>query len=720
MTDFTDIFMIPDEKVFCYRSGMTVYEEVLNAGRLCSAGFNCAGFTQNVLDQMPTRLNTDLFPEPEAFYLEADGYTLNNGWEMEEFKEEEQVLENGQKVRHAALTLKNSVKPVRLIVHTVLDGTEVFTRYLTIENLSDAPMALSHVSPLSGGLETIADWRDYTGGHGSETLYDIGYMAHDTWAKEGAFRWNALPEAGYSVAGRWQRDRFRHPMFMLRNNALGTIFYAQLGWSAGYSFDFSLSAANDKANLSYKIRLDGPSPYAVLSPGESIETPKVHMLATIGDLDLAVNTMHDHMRRSVFTLPPALGIRGGLVEAGMGPERIMDVTATKHFADTAAAVGAEALVIDAGWYCPLGTERREWWARVGDWVPDAGHYPNGIDEIRNYIHAKGLLFGLWLDIERIGHMSRLFATHPDWAIRDMKGEYTTLLDFSNPEVAEWAENELARVLTEYKVDLFRLDYNIDGKVTMFYVNHREDGCSPRESGAARYHKAVYAMYERLRRRFPNIIFENCAGGGGRTDLGMLANFTHTWVSDWQVAPRSVAITNGMTMALPPEYVDRLCSGMNSHTRASLDLIVRNTLFGRPTTNDYNAVGTTFNPQQIEFVRHSFDIYKNFIRPFAPTGRIYHHTHEKYGNQPDGDVILERSAADKTRSVIGVFRLSGKVEKEELVVYPRGIDIGKRYRVFYDNSRGSALSDGFTLVNEGIRVRLPGTLTSELILLEEVQ
>ena len=110
----------------------------------------------------------------------------------------------------------------------------------------------------------------------------------------------------------------------------------------------------------------------------------------------------------------------------------------------------------------------------------------------------------------------------------------------------------------------------------------------------RYHDALYAIFARLRARFPDVIFENCASGGARTDIGMVRHFDHTWVTDWQIAPRSFWIINGMTMALPPEYVDRLFDGQNSHLRAHIDFQARLLLFGRPT------VGLIFgNPLQME-------------------------------------------------------------------------------------------------------------------------
>ena len=272
----------------------------------------------------------------------------------------------------------------------------------------------------------------------------------------------------------------------------------------------------------------------------------------------------------------------------------------------------------------------------------------------------------------------------------------------------------------YEVDLFRLDYNIsDAEIFV-----RSCGGSGVVCNTIEYCNAVNSMYRRLRKRFPNMFFENCASGGGRTDIGMVSDFTHTWVSDWQVAPRSFAVTNGMTMALPPEYVDRLASGMYCHTRASLDFQIRQTLFGKPTTNSYNPVGSKNNCAQIAFVKHCYDIYKNFIRTFAEDSNIYHHTPEIYDLRPQGTGIIERAASDGSKSVIGVFRLADATDKQDVIVYPRGIDIGSKYKVLYDNEfikgrTAQSIVDGYNLINDGIRVRIEDSLTSELVLIEKI-
>ena len=98
--------------------------------------------------------------------------------------------------------------------------------------------------------------------------------------------------------------------------------------------------------------------------------------------------------------------------------------------------------------------------------------------------------------------------------------------------------------------------------------------------------------------------------------------------------------------------------------------------------------------------------------------MFHHTPEVNGTQPKGVCVLERAAEDCSRSMIGVFHLCDAGERET-VVYPRGLDIGKSYRMTFDNSGMQVTISGYDLHSKGIRVRLDGALQSELILIEEI-
>lgn len=713
--DFADIhYEANGNPTFSYRFGTAVYEEMMLENRLVSTGWNGAGYTLNVLEDMPARLHMGEQLNTAAFRLEAEGTTLEYDWIYENFVKE--PSESGG--IHGILTLKSSLLPLTVQVHTVLDGTGVMERYLELINTGERPLSVGGISLLSGGVEEgTNDWDPFFEPSNADHLYSLGYMESAEWGCEGLFKWTDLPSAGLTINGKWESNRFRHPAFFLKNNVYGTMLFGQLAHTGSYDLTFRKNTEPSKkgcnSRLSIDLALAGPKPMLVLAAGERYITPSVHVGMLIGDLDDAVNEMNRHLRRSVLKHTSAGGIKG-LVECGMGPERTMDVRACKHFIDTAAAIGAEVFLIDAGWYAPKGLATTEWSKRQGDWQISTDLYPNGIGEIRDYAHKRGMKFGMWMEPEAIGPLSEIAAAHPEWlTISFTSHQKKKQLDLTNPAAAAWAEAEIIRVIEENKLDAFRLDHN--NSVAMWHARTTQN--SRVASGLMRHYDAVYGIYERVRARFPDLIMENCASGGSRTDLRMIRDFNHTWVSDWNVAPRSVAITNGMTMCLPPETVDRLVSGMYCHTRGSLDLQVRHTLFGRPSTNDYNTLGSERNPLQIEFVKHSFDIYKSFVRPMAGRDLIFHHTPEVNGAQPKGVCILERAAEDGGRSMIGVFNLCMAGERTE-IVYPRGLDVGKNYRVTFDNSGNAATVSGYSLQNEGLRIRLDGALQSELVLIEE--
>ena len=269
----------------------------------------------------------------------------------------------------------------------------------------------------------------------------------------------------------------------------------------------------------------------------------------------------------------------------------------------------------------------------------------------------------------------------------------------------------AAAIAEEELDFFRLDHN-----TAIGAGARVMRHGFVESSYWRYYEAQYALYGRLRQRFPEVIFENCAGGGGRTDVGQVCRFSHTWVTDWQIAPRSFTITNGMTMALPPEYVDRLVGGQSGYSTAELDFQLRLLLFVRPTLAFLRPEDMDWNPQLLERVRHAMGLYKDFVRPFMATGRIFHHTPSLCGPDPQGSGVLELTSADGDRAICGLFQLAAPQQPEYLLRL-RGVDAGRRYRITFDSTGQTGEMDGLALRSQGLPVRLEGALTSELLILE---
>ncbi len=693
-------------KIFCYRSKSLVYEEEFKDGALISAGYNGAGYPLNVLSNFPSRTDTRDYTEPFAFNIEIDGQSVDFGLEFVSFK-----TEKTDDFIKSVTTLKSTIKPVLIKVNTILDGTQMFSRFLEIENLSDNYLNLSRLSLLSGALENTELSRFKTNKKLDE-IYSIGYFDSDLWGHEGRFKWKPLSRETTAIDTRFNRDRFRHPLLFIKNNITGKIWFSQIGWSGGCRFNLDYKAHDDRDDtyLSLKTEITSHNPMYVIAPKEIFVSPQVHMGLVMGDLDDAINEMHSHIRKTVLNLPEADG-KAALIGCGMGAEHDMSVDTSKNFIRQFKEMGGEVFIVDAGWVCPP-KEEVEWGNYNGLNVPHPDRYPKGITEIVDYCHENGMKFGLWVDIESLGRLCKEYIENPDWRGSDPLGRQTEkFLDFTVPEAAKWAEDELARIIESYKLDLLRVDYNTDFKD---YFNIRDTGTGRKECVSIRHFNNVHKMYENLKKRFPNVIFENCAGGGGRTDLAQMKSFNHTWVSDNQVSPEAIVITNGMTMALPPERVDRLFAGMSCHTVGSFEMHMRNTMLSHMSLNIISPIAVEVNESKLAFVKHSTDIYKSFIRPFLHKSKVYHHT-------PDCDkdvCILEIASPEKDRCAAGIFALSD-IENDCLSFAPKGIDSGKRYKVTLDNSGESFEASGFELKNNGLKIYIKSSLYSELVLIEEI-
>ena len=463
-TDWSDAYLTDMPPTITYRTALMVYEESLIKGRFVGRGWNGSGFV-NFYDG---RLDPDQHPTPQSFWLEIDGQLLASDWEWVGFEKITDTREGEASPRpydvHTVITLKHTVRPINVKVHTGLDGTQILTRWLEVTNTGDNPAALSSAFSWSGMLQNTNRWRMHLPDKHS-SLYSIGYMTNTHWGDEGDFQWHDLPNAGYRIDGRYRRDRHRHPMFVLRNNATGEYFIGQLAWSGGYSFEFDLDAdmgtTDRAARLFFKAGPDAPAPQRIIDPGETVKTPQMHLGMMFGNLDAAIQTMHEHLRRSVFMKQPRG--RGCWVESGIGPEVEITVDWVNHAIDSAAEFGAEVFFIDASWYAP---PHDEWWSTVGDWEVDRKRFPEGLKPFRDRAHQKGMLFGLWMDAERIGHKSHIVQEHPDWisVTYDDEKRLGNMLDLTNPAVARWMEEKIAKVISDNQLEFFRLDYNVGGLV----------------------------------------------------------------------------------------------------------------------------------------------------------------------------------------------------------------------------------------------------------------
>lgn len=218
----------------------------------------------------------------------------------------------------------------------------------------------------------------------------------------------------------------------------------------------------------------------------------------------------------------------------------------KAMIDKAAEMGCEYYCLDAGWY-----DKGFWWDRVGEWKESPERFPNGLKSVCEYAKSKGMVMGLWLEIEVMGVACELANKLPDnWFIcRHGKRHVDNkryLLDFRNPEVRKYCMDVVDRLIEEYGVGYFKVDYN----VTMGYGSDVDsDSCA---DAIREHYLYLYKWYQEIFEKHPDLVIENCGSGGQRMDYGMLKILSLQSTSDQTDYISNSYIAANVASAVTPE------------------------------------------------------------------------------------------------------------------------------------------------------------------------
>jgi alpha-galactosidase len=693
-----------------YISGRTVYCEQFDGTKLIGKYWSANGMIED--GEHITTFHRDT--PSQAFSLNLDGQELDWGWTFVSASESEV---GGR--RQAKVELSHTLRPVKVVVCTEMDGTSFLMRWLEITNTGSAPAALSSLDIFSGVLLSGSALRASTF---EETPIQVGRFLGNAWAQEGRFAWEPLRNAvasGLYAAGPYGTGGFQSPYFILasRNTSEHFVFY--LGWSGEWKAEITCDTIL-REMLHVGVGPSSPSPMRMIRSGETIKTPKVHIGYLSGDLDTVVQASHNHIRRSVIPKSPRMP-RPLVTQNSYGSCGLDALTEESVLGDVELAheLGCEVYMMDAGWFGKGPGERRSqplYPRFMGDWVPGSW-FPRGLKPIVDSIKKKGMMFGLWIEPEAIGLESEIYKQHPDWIVKREGKPVPHFaerlnIDFSNPEVAVWIESELVRIIRDYGVDVIRFD----GAPMSNHIGERTEA-GYTENITWRHYELLYGIMERLMVKFPDLLIENCCGGGGRLDLGMLSRSHRTQISDHSGMPRNLQILNGITLMLPPEYclVFPFYPNVRSNL-ANLDSVFRSALFA-----DFCNLGITKriedqHPSYLAMAKRYISLYKKFVAPLLSDCRIYHHTPVVRMEDPKTPYcVWEYVSADAKSAMIGIFKITDAAESCRFVA--RGLDVGKKYRVTFDNSGTTAEVDGYSLMQQGITVNLPCALSSELLILE---
>ncbi len=692
-----------------YSSGLTVCDEALRNGHWINRYWLATGMIKPEF-HLEGEKRSGIAPLADAFGLSVEGQELGGTWRWVKASQE-QVREPSEGLL-VTVELESTARPVGVRLKTFLGGGPVLVRWVEITNRGSKATAITRLSPWSGTLWNTANFKERIEEGGAP--FEVAYAQYQEWGNEGAWKFQPVANDTRSIAGTRGKSGWGHPTFFAHNRATGEWFVGSLGYSGNWKMSVSgtTDTARDRAKLLFELGPAAADPaLRVLDPGETVKTPETHMLLMAADLDHVIQALHEHVRKSVI-LPPIPGReyqvesnhRGYIVDHENEPGLLREV-------DLAHDVGAEEFLIDAGWY---GPDPNVWWKNVGDW--HAGSWlPHDITPVREYARKKGMLFGLWVEIESAGEASELRKKHPDWLMtRDGKPVVGgRQLDLTKPEVAAWVESEIARIIQKYDLDMFRIDYNHSVEEG---GNRVKDGFT--ENLTWRYVDTLYGIFDRIHKRFPKVILQNCAGGGGRLDLGMLRHFHNTELSDWMRGPRNLKILNGMTWILPPEILLRTFgTEVGEHaTDGDLTEQLRIAMICRPIFRGISPDMEDFNPISRQMIREAVQLFKDEVRPIMVGSKVYHHTPFLEMREPTPWLVLEYATPDSRRAVATLFRTS-VAGSSNYVFRPRGLDFSRNYRVKLMNSGQVVEAEGVRLLEQGLPLRIENPMGSEMLIFE---
>lgn len=218
-------------------------------------------------------------------------------------------------------------------------------------------------------------------------------------------------------------------------------------------------------------------------------------------------------------------------------------------ADKAVESGVERFVVDDGWF----GSRRDDTSGLGDWQISQDVWPDGdksLKALADYVHGKGLEFGLWFEPEMVNLDSDLFRTHPDWVLKPtegrlpMQGRTQQVVDLTNPDAYDYIYDAMDKLVGELGIDYIKWDHNRD--VTEPVHNGRY--------GLHEQTEACYKLFDDLKSQFPKLEIESCSSGGARTDAGILQHADRIWGSDSNDPRDRVDIQRYTELVVPPEMI----------------------------------------------------------------------------------------------------------------------------------------------------------------------
>ena len=562
--------------------------------------------------------------------------------------------ENG-KTEHLTVELRDGALVMELH-YTVYPACDVITRSAVLLNEGDKVqverlMSMQLDMPFGGAAVT---------------------SFHGAWGREMNRHTAALPVGKLVLESRTGCSSNRvNPFFMVHspdaNEASGSVY----GFNLIYSGNHYAAA---EVNAYGKTRVvSGIQPEGfrwLLEKDGRFETPEAVMTYSENGFTGQSQNMHrfvrSHIVRGVWRDRP----RPVLLNSWEACYFNINEKSLVSMARSAKDLGVELLVMDDGWFGERDNDR----CSLGDWTPSVRKLPGGLRSLAEKVIAEGLQFGIWVEPEMVNTDSRLYRKHPDWAMaipgkRHSEGRTQRVLDLANPEVQDFLIQKMSEVFSSAPVSYVKWDMNrIFSDVYSPYLPAERQG-----ETAHRYIMGLHRVADTLAKSFPDILFEGCASGGNRFDLGMLCWFPQIWGSDNTDAICRAHIQEGYSYGYPQSCVGAHVSASPNH-----QTLRRTPLATRFAVAAFGALGYECDVRDLpspekQAIREQIALYKKW-REVLQFGDFYRITE---GNLHRWTCV----SPDKSRAVVLLLQELTEANVQAHRLQLRGLDPDKTYRLY---------------------------------------
>lgn len=609
--------------------------------------------------------------------FEYSGYEVADG--KERLKNMPSAFDDqGDDSQTLTVTFKDELANLVLQLHyTVFEKEDVIVRSATFINHGQEAVALDRALSLQLDLPD----------HDYDMLQFSG-----SWARERHLIRTPLRSGIQSIGSlRVASSHQQNPFFALARPHTDNHQGAAFGFNFIYSGNFIDSVEVDQFDTTRVLVGINPDDFGwKLANGESFQTPEAVMTYTSDGLNQMSQQLgafyQDHLINQHFAHQdrPILINNWEATFMDFNEAKLMKIV------DQADKLGIEMFVLDDGWFGHRDDDK----SSLGDWFVDQKKFSNGISGFADRVHDKGMKFGLWFEPEMISIDSKLYEKHPDWMIATPGRQGTParnqyVLDVTRQEVVDYLFEHMSAIIKQTKLDYIKWDMNRN--ITEMYGAKLP--ADQQLEFPHRYILGVYQLYARLTEAFPKVLFESCASGGGRFDLGMMYYAPQAWCSDDTDAVERIKIQDGTSYgytqnmwgahvsAVPNDQVGRLTS---LDTRAAV------AYFG---DFGYELDITKMAADELATIKKQVAFYKQYRHLFQ-FGKFYRLDNPDTNN--DNVYGWQVVNEDRSEAILTRFQILNGANPAYIRVYFAGLDPEATYTV----NDGEEHFSGAELMNAG--------------------